>query len=145
VANRIKPVHRKAIEEYVEKVRVALGLLEWRIVLLDEPTEDDEAVEPPTAQISTTETHHLALMRVGDRFFDDDGNPDNLRTETLIHEVLHLHFEFAWHAFLEVAHSNLAGQALGLAKYSYRTNIERGVDQLAHALASMLPPFKLPK
>lgn len=145
MANRIKQTQRKAIEEYIARVQMALNLADWRIHLLDEPTEESESADgPSTAQILTLETHHYAQLRIGDKFLTGEDLDDNMRTVTLIHEVLHLHFEYTWHTFLEVAHNTLTGQALQMAKYSFRCEIERGVDKLAWALAAMLPPFKLP-
>lgn len=142
---RISREDRKAIEAYSSLLLEKLRLQDWFITLHDELPENRDGPNPEiTAQIRSSSCSRVAAMRLGDRFFNTNDVDDGLRTQTLIHEHLHLHFQMAWHFFEDLIDAELGHVNASQARRTYRTNMELGIDQLAYALVDRLPEFKLP-
>lgn len=139
---RIPEEVARAINKYLLDIAKLLNLAEWLIVVNDDPPNDEHA----SATINSRSGQRFAGVWVSDEFLDPASTKFNaeLRTQTLIHEVLHLHFEDAWHFIDDYADNELGRVIRPLFQNTYRYKMEVGVDQLAWALVGMLPLFRLP-
>jgi hypothetical protein len=137
--SRISRARRKNIEDYIWYLQEELRLTDWFVVLHDDRPDDEV-----TARVNTRRTQRVANLTLGDRFFNDDDVPDDLRMQVLVHELLHLHFEMAWHFAQDVFEAELSHISQGQAVETFRCNMELGIDQLAYALVDLIRrPFKL--
>lgn len=132
-----------AVNEYMLEIAKKLGVPEWIIVVNDAPPQDEKS----TATMNSTRGSRFAGVWLSDRFLDRE-HPvmtDFIRTQTLIHEVLHLHFEDVWHFTEDVLSNELGRQASEMGEHLVHRFLEVPIDQLAWALAEILPDFKLPE
>ena len=131
----LSPLRRAAVEGYVRELRNALGLGHWSILLPDEyPSDDPEGV---WAEITPTEGRYRAKLRFGTGFFELDAEETR---NTIVHELLHLHFNRAG----DVVRLGPYRQELGQTLYNslheqVKTEIEYGIDALATIIAKRLP------
>jgi len=136
---RISNARRKRLEDYIWFLQEELRLTDWLVPLHDDPPDGDV-----TARVHTNRRMRVAALQLGDQFFDDEICPDDLRKQTLLHELLHLHFEMAWHFVDDVFQAELAYMSKGQATETFRAGMELGIDQLAYALTDLIrQPFKL--
>ena len=133
----------RAVNEYVLFVADKIGAPEWLVVVNDDPPISEDA----TATMNSRGGAKFAGIWLSDRFLDpnDPTMSDELRTQALIHECVHLLFEGAWHFFDTFTEENLPKPLCDLAQFAFKTHMEYGVDQLAWALLQWLPGFALPK
>lgn len=112
------------------------------IVVNDDPPQDDDS----TATMNSRYGQKFAGVWISDAFLDPECPwlNNTLRTQTLIHEVLHLHFEEPWHLVESMTENELGNQAYKAIKHVFQHQMEVAVDQLAWALVDFLPAFKLP-
>jgi hypothetical protein len=143
---RISRDHRDAIEAYVAQLKNRLRLDDWIVELLDEMPVDKDGDPHPgiSGQVRTNTFNRYANLRLGDRFFDFNDLTNQHRTQTLIHELLHLHFEHTWHFVSDLTENEMSVNSGKLADNVFRFQMERAIDQLAWALTDLLPLFKLP-
>jgi hypothetical protein len=138
--NRISKKRRKTIEEYIEYLKVEMRLLDWFVVLEDEKTDNDNH----GAEIGTSRSNKIAALSVSDKFLNDPNFNDELRKQTLIHELLHLHLEQAWQFSTNVFEAELSWASAGQAKKTFDMHCELAIDQLAFALTDLISkPFRL--
>lgn len=130
------------INKYLLDTAKLLRLPEWTIVV-----NDDEPTNDVTASTRSRVGTKFAGMWFSDRFLDPDDPSLNdwMRTQVLIHELLHLHFEEAWEFIDELLENEFVRQSENIASNVFKNKMEVGVDQLAWALAEFLPKFVFPR
>lgn len=130
------------INEYVIRIAWQLNLKDWVICVNDDPPHDESSAATTNSRNGTK----LAGMWFSDRFLDpdDDSLTDELRAQVCIHEVLHLHFEEAWHFVDQLIKYELQKTAGHVSTFTFTSFMEVGIDQIALALVDHMPPFKLP-
>jgi hypothetical protein len=136
------PVNNRlvALDEYVNRVRLAMGLTEWEIQVTDEPADDPEKT---SLEILPQPTVHWARVRVGG-FFNDGGNaksgPEEQRI-TVVHELLHLTqarlMEWLQQGMLR---NEMSPQSAHLVEALFQEEIEVMTDRTARMLARYMPP-----
>jgi hypothetical protein len=141
--NRIPEPIARAVNEHVLMVAKKLGLGNWMIVVNDAPPRDEDA----TATMNSRVGQRFAGIWLSDKFLDPDhpALSDEIRSQCLIHEVLHLHFEDAWHLVEDVTDNELGKQAAHAVQHVFRGMMEVAIDQLAWSLVDFLPTFSLPR
>lgn len=136
---RITKAQRLAVEEWLGQVRPLLKLADWRMVLEDQSPDSEGATAAVNANFGT----RSARVRLGDLFLSS--MEDIMRTQVLLHELLHLHFEDAWQFAEKVFDTALSGEAGHMTEWAFRQKMEVPIDQLAYVLADFVPPFVLPQ
>lgn len=138
---------RKAVNEYSAMLLATLRLQDWIVYLAEDLlTKDAEDDIEPTARVQTQRVRRYARLELGERFFADDTiMDDELRTQVLIHEHLHLHFEQTWHYVTELIDDEVHHSLQDHASEQLRVHFELAIDQMAYALASLVPSFTLPR
>lgn len=136
-ANELWPgmtrIHHKALQQYLRALADELGLRDWSIELHDQ-LDTDECY----ASTTCTKDSQAARIALGERFVND---PPATQRETLLHELLHCHFD-AGHQFVLDSMGELIGRpAVTVLDRGLRSHVERTVDAIAVAIA---PRFPLP-
>lgn len=115
------------LEEYVAELKDALGLPHWRIHL------SGQAPSPDThGQVQVVYGRHVAHI-----YLDLPESPEQLR-ETLVHELLHCHFErmsWAFNNFRDVVGS----AAFSVGEGAHSDAVEVTIDALSAAIAPLFP------
>lgn len=136
---RISRADRVAIEWWIANVQPTLKIADWRIDLKDDPPDNPEAA----ACMNTRTGQFVAALWLGDKWFSSEYD-DAWRTQTLLHELVHIHFEDAWDYVDTLCEAELGNQASNLAKWVFKMKMEKPLDQIAYSLAEIVPVFKLP-
>jgi hypothetical protein len=128
---------RKALGEYIRWVADQMELRDWTFELDLEPCESHLA----GCVVCTNGARH-ATITVAANF---RGYPPDEQRETIVHELVHVHWETCW----KMVQTDL-GDALGKPVYyvfcdSYRRGMEYGIDSLSKALAKHLPHIRWPE
>lgn len=141
--DRISVNRQMAIIAFLNVALERLNLRDWHVYFYLDDTPDSET---STATINVRTGSKVAGLWLSDKFFDTEQMPDDLRQQTLIHELLHLHFEDAWAFVDDVIDNELHPHARSPIEISYKRHLEVGIDQLAFALNEHmnLPLFGLP-
>lgn len=139
---RIPEYVARAFNEYILEIAAILKVGDWVVVVNDDPPRDERAA----ASMNSLNGQQFAGVWLSDRMLDpkDPHMNDELRSQVLIHEVLHLHFESMWHFVESMTDNELGKQARSLFQHVYREKMEVAIDQLSWALVDYLPLFKFP-
>jgi hypothetical protein len=124
---------------YVTRLRDDLLLGHWRIELEHlppKPTEPDQDVELIDGQIESLREGYTAKLRVHANF--RQGTPDDQR-ETIIHELLHLHFDQLFSDMTDLIEGFAAKQAFEACDVLNRRNYERMTAAVAAAISPKFP------
>lgn len=137
---RISKKRRKTIEEYIEYLQVEMRLPEWMIVLSDDPPDG----LGHAAEIGSNRSNRIIALSISDKFLNHPEFNDELRKQTLIHELTHLYWEGAWHFVTNAFESEMSYMGANQAKRTFDTYSEQAVDQISFMLTDLIPrPFKL--
>lgn len=130
------PERRRAVEEYLAAVQVALRLQDWTIsVDWSKPAKDALATCTPMG-----DSRH-ATVRLSAEFLESS---TALQSQTLVHEMVHCHLfavDDLARASVEVAASK---KAVAMFDVAFTSAIEQATDAFADAFAGLLPPLVLP-
>lgn len=131
-----------AVNKYLLEIAAMLRLADWMIVVNDDPPAEEAAA----ASMNSRNGQKFAGVWLSDRFIDrnDPSLDDYMRSQTLIHEVLHCHFEEAWTFMEDIFDNEFSRQVERLATHTFKNMMEVGIDQLAFSLADLLPSFVFP-
>lgn len=126
---------RLHVQAYVRDVAEQLELNDWRITIVDEPPEPGADGGESLAQIEDVYGRRLAALRLCPDFIALE---PRVQRGTIVHELVHLHFQGAW----DYAHLGVK-QLLGAAFEPYRAamcqHLEYGIDAVALAFAEKVP------
>lgn len=133
----------RAVNKHVFEIAALLNLSDWMIVVNDDPP----VIEGVAASINSRTGTKVAGVWLSDRFLDinDPTMSDFIRSQVLVHEVLHLHFEEVWNFMDDVFDHEFAGSARKMVDVIFKRHLEVAVDQLASALVHGLPKFVWPR
>jgi hypothetical protein len=126
---------------YVSFLLRHFNLQEWTVLLSLVPTVAEEPGErPDMAGVHTNNLRYCAVLQLGPRWA---GANEDLRRETLTHEILHLMTrEIRLRGTMYAM--KLQGRAAGSAMCDLDDTEERLVDRLASTLAPHLPQYPGP-
>lgn len=124
--------NRKWIEPYIHDMANRMGLKDWVIKLDDEPPSEGAYGECHS---------HQGAKRAWLRLSDHNGDMHELRN-TVIHELLHCHWNEANNLVEEAAIATLGPQASEVMRVAWKAAMELGIDGIASAWDVCLP---LPK
>jgi hypothetical protein len=137
---RISKTRRRNIEEYIEYLQIEMRLTEWLVVLQEEATDNPEHA----AEIGTSSVNRVVALSVSDKFLNHPDYNDELRKQSLIHELMHLHLEGAWQFASKLFRAELSFVSAGQAQNTFDTFTEQAIDQISFALVDLIrKPFKL--
>lgn len=136
---KLTAADRAALTTYVRTLADALGLKDWKITIEKEPSDDD-----CDASIQGVYGRRIGMLWIHRDFrtFSSDR-----QRQTLIHELLHLHFEPMRHHVenLLEASTAVSPEMFDLVESVLSTGAEYGIDTLAEAIAPKYPPIRWPK
>jgi hypothetical protein len=120
--------------DYMGGIKSLLKLDEWELRFRHNEDPDDPG---HAACVEFVRHRKVAVIRVAKDW--EEQTPDEQRS-TVIHELLHLHFEAPWRMMGDITRQ-LGKQAEELADSMIRHEMEVAIDQIAAAIA---PHFPLP-
>lgn len=127
----MKKKHRKALTRYARLLADEVGLRDWQIKVSPEPCDPSSS-----AHVTIAYGRKLATISVPDDFRDQA--PEEQRN-SVVHELVHCHFESMANAVQNDLVELLGRPADGLFFASFRRQYEYGTDAVAEALARHLP------
>jgi hypothetical protein len=142
---RISKQQRKVIEDYLEYLKKELALSDWHCDLMDDAVKD-------STHAATTNIRNGAdrsRLWLADSFltgeFPDGTECNNLeRSQTLIHEILHWHFDRAWQFVDDLFEAELGHQAKNMAQHVFKGHMEVPIDKLAYVLVKYVKLIEWP-
>lgn len=130
---------KQRLEAYVRDCADLFGLPHWEITLDDESADDGNI-----AQIQLLRVAFRAYLRVAADFAER--GVDEIR-ETIVHELVHLHFANALYVVEDDFKKNpaIAKATAEAITEAYVRQHEIAVDSIARAIACDFPLIQLPK
>ncbi|MEO5929748.1 MAG: hypothetical protein ABIR47_07440 [Candidatus Kapaibacterium sp.] len=125
----------KILDEYMRTIADRLMLRDWTIIV-----KRDACGENSAGDMWGLKGRKVAYIRVADDFRTTS---EAEQRHTVVHELLHCHFESAWHV---IEHDLKSTGALGgplhmMCYESFKRQMEFGVDGVADALDPYMPPI----
>jgi hypothetical protein len=132
----MKKKDRRELERYIRWMADEMELRDWTIVLADEPCspENEGDCKPTYGQ-------KLATIRLCKEFRSHEAERQR---RTIVHELLHCHWNAAWDMVDRDLEKALGAQADLLFSVAFNRNAEYALDATAHALAKHLPLIDWP-
>lgn len=121
----------KKIKRYVRSLADSLGLKDWKIVVSEPRTDQDNA-----AEVVVPDGQRFAKLVLHAEW--EKWKPEYLRS-TIIHELLHCHFEDARNCVAKDPVKILGKPAATVLYEGFYRGLEHGVDALAEAIAPLFP------
>jgi hypothetical protein len=125
------PKQTKALGQHIHALAHHLGLSDWDIRLTTEPCGDGKA-----ASVSCTYGRRIAHVSLASDWW---AMPAEERHHVLVHELLHIITDPLRTYLDEMLPGMIGGPAYSAASDAIRQHEEHAVDQIASALAPMLP------
>lgn len=122
---------RELLTEYIRWIANRLGLRDWILTLMRQPSEDD-----CIASVNLTYGRKLAQIYVAWDILERD--PAEIR-ETVIHELLHVHYEPAFNQAQNDLLHVMGDDTHSLFMAAFRRQVEYATDGLAAAIAPLFP------
>jgi hypothetical protein len=136
---RISHVQARALVSYVKMLLEWLDLTDWRVYIQEQPSTQEGA----TATMRSANDANTAQFWLSDHFFHPDMDAEH-RSQVLVHECLHLHFDRAWNFLEDAIEEEMPTTSRGITKHVFKTQMEIGIDRLAWVIAPNVPRFELP-
>lgn len=127
-------VQQADIRRWLDEAASFLGLRDWRIHV-----SPCEAVDGAIASSHLRDEASLSWIAVGQPFLEADTEE---RTTTLIHELLHCHFQPITRLAEKLHERELGVRTEAVIDTALSMAEERAIDRLASGLARVFPPFR---
>lgn len=122
---------RAALLHYIRWMADAMGLRDWTVALGDSPCDNKLS-----AQCSCTNGQKHVTISV---CADFRGMPIDEVRETIVHELVHAHFEPCWQQVRADLLEHLGQATYNVFVDSFRRNMEYSVDGISRAIAGHMP------
>lgn len=127
MAKRLSRKQQHDLQHRIADLGLKVGLHGWRIIVEREYADPDAA-----AQSFIQRRSDFATVRFGRHFFECDPLE---QTRTILHELLHCHFQRPSGLTQDIAEANLPKAARKVFRHAYQNEEERAIDRLADSLA----------
>lgn len=125
---------RTTVAVWVNDIAARLGLRDWRVHVSPFAAFGDDAL----ACSSLRDQASVSWIAVTRAWLESD---DIERTTTLVHELLHCHFQPVTRLAERLIESELGRRTEAVIKEAISIAEETSIDRLASALSLVLPPF----
>ena len=125
---------RADIQRWIRDAAGLLGLMDWRVHV-----SPLEAVDGAIASSHLRDEASVSWIAVSSQFLEADTEE---RTTTLIHELLHCHFQPITRLAEKLHERELGARTEAVIDTAVSMAEERTIDRLAGGLARILPPFR---
>jgi len=136
---RISEKWARSLVAYTHYLLQVLDLPEWRVALHEYPCADEKA----TMSCNVHRTNRTASMWFGDDFFNSRLS-DFHRTQSMIHECLHINLGDGWNFIEDMINNELSEQTKKVVEHVFDNYMEIATDRLAWAFSELVEPFRSP-